>query len=174
MNGIDDIGTAAPLQAYYNLSNNKTSGYEQTINDLNSMADSLSKAAENAPLANQMQTLNSLVKQCEMLNRMMYTAKSWNALMKAYARGKKLSMDDNPSLKTIKKTIAELSAALAALEQAQKAETEEDERKESLPLVLKLGTGNTQTDTAAAISSGSAVGTTEAAEAFTGSIDVSL
>lgn len=137
------------------------------LNEMRQVADKMAETAKDAPVSAKQQLLSSLLKQCEAMNSGLYTGKSWNALMKAYARGKGISLADSPSLKNLKRAINELNAAFGALETAEKAD-EDDEARDGLPLVLKLGGQDTS---AASAASGGVQAAAAGAEA---AVDISV
>lgn len=176
MDDINGLNTTTLETAYYNSTNNddKNDGYLQKLNDWQQMSKSMSEAAKEAPLAARQQILNSLLKQCEMMNNALYTARSWNGLMKIYAKAKSLSLQDNPKLSDIKKAIGELNNAIASLEKAEISKEDDEGLKEMLPLVMKKPGSNGENTGSAASSSTAGIPASASVSVSAPSVDVSI
>lgn len=114
------------------------------------------KGLEDTPATIKKQNLSTMVKRVENMDSLQYSGKSWNKLMKAYAKAKKVTMSEEPSQKELDKAIRELMAALNALEAAEKEV--KDELREPLPLVLNQNSGQSAAAAAASITANSGGG----------------
>ncbi|MCL2702017.1 MAG: hypothetical protein FWE91_00195 [Defluviitaleaceae bacterium] len=125
--------------------------FMRQLKETQSAANSISESAENAGITAKQQNLGGLLKRVEMMNGMMYSGASWNALMKAYGKAKPLSMNESRSVKDLNKAISELTAALAALEAAEKEA--DGEFREGLPVILDIALEGSKTSADAAAAS---------------------
>ena len=114
----------------------------QQLREIQTAAENTTDAAADAVKAARRQLLSGLINRVEMKQSNMFSGKSWNKLMKAYSVGKTVYMNEAAEIRAINRAIREMTGALNALKPAEKADKEDDERHNPLPLVLNLGSSD--------------------------------
>ncbi len=116
---------------------------QEKFESIRSAAKGMEKFAEEAPRATKQMILGNMCKQIEAMNPRLYTADTWNALMKAYGGAKKLLNQDAPTEKQLQKAVESLRKAIARLEMVERRkQKEEDEERDGFPITFdKSGKG---------------------------------
>jgi len=133
--------------------------WQKDMLEMQRMAEDAKMAAEATKISLKRQQLAAMVTVVEMINSQLYTGNSWNALMRAYAIGKPLTLKDDVEMKDLKKALDELTAAFTGLETADLSRPcEDDELHEGLPIPFITGGGSK--DIAAKVNAKLSAGTT--------------
>jgi hypothetical protein len=147
------------------VNNENVSLLKKQLKEMQNAANGLAESAADAASAAKKQTLNGLIKRVEMMQSNMYSSKSWNKLMKVYAKAKSVEISETTDMRALRRATSELMSALSALEQAEK---DDNDMREMLPVVLDLSKEKTPAQAFAADAAAAA------APAVTGGIDICL
>ncbi len=130
---------------------------QEKLEEMKSTAKGMEEYAKEAPRATKQMILSSMCRQVEAMNPKIYSAKTWNALMKAYGGAKKLMNEEAPTEEQLQKALEALRKALARLETVErKKQAEEDEEREGLPIMLQPPKGGAEAAAEAAAASAAA------------------
>ncbi len=111
---------------------------QEKLEEMKATAKGMEEYAEEAPRAAKQMILSSMCRQIEAMNPRIYSADTWNALMKAYGGAKQLLNQDAPTEKQLQKALEALRRAIAQLKTVERRkQKEEDEEREGLPIITK-------------------------------------
>ncbi len=140
LSGADQEKLSKLEEAQKKLEENreKLEEMQEKFESIRSSAKDMEEYAEEAPRAAKQMILSSMCRQVEAMNPRIYSAKTWNALMKAYGSAKQLLNEDAPTEKQLEKAMQALRKALARLESVERRkQKEEDKEREGLPIITK-------------------------------------
>ncbi len=134
----ENAAVSGNLGALDEESQSKIEEMQEKFESIRGAAKGMEKFAEEAPRATKQMILGNMCKQIEAMNPRLYTADTWNALMKAYGGAKKLLNQDAPTDKQLQKAVEALRKAIARLEMVERRkQKEEDEEREGFPIVVE-------------------------------------